>query len=134
MHHPWRDLRNREHVRLYFEHMPPGMRGGTNGTDIWMEKRLLQVERRCTLTHELVHMDLGHEGCQDERTEARVRRATARRLLTVEQLVEVVRWTDIPEEMADELWVTVDVLTEFTKSLTAFERKLVDHAWRCSRG
>lgn len=93
-----------------------------------MSTKLLQVERRCTLTHELVHLDMGHDGCQDETTEARVRRATARRLLTASQLVPVAQWTQSIEEAADELWVTPEVLRDFMDSLTPVERLMIECA------
>ena len=113
--------------------LPPPYRAVTDGTDIWMSTKLLQVERRCTLTHELVHMDLGHDGCQDEVVEARVRRVTARRLLSAHQLVPVAQWTQSVEEAADELWVTPEVLRDFMASLSPVERLMVECAVRRAR-
>lgn len=125
MHHPWRDLRDREDVTVFWRDMPGGLLGATNGRDIWMDRRQLQVERRCTLTHELVHLDLGHEECQDVKTEAMVRRITARRLITLDQLVEVARWALSLEEAADAMWVTPEVLADFIHSLAPAERAIV---------
>jgi hypothetical protein len=53
------------------------MWGATDGEHIWMDPRQLQVERRCTLAHELEHIHRGHRGCQDSRMEASVRHAAA---------------------------------------------------------
>lgn len=108
--------------------LPPPYKAVTDGRDIWMSTKLRQVERRCTLTHELVHMDLGHEGCQDEATEKKVRRYTARRLLSASQLVPVALWTQSVEEAADELWVTPEVLRDFMASLSPIERAMIEYA------
>ena len=112
--------------------LPPPVRAVTDGRDIWMSKRLLQVERRCTLTHELVHMDMGHDGCHPQlESERVVRRKTARRLLSASQLVPVAKWTQSIEEAADELWVTPEVLLDFVDSLTPVERLMIECAvWR----
>lgn len=127
-HHPWRDLRSREHLTVYHEPLPPGLRGATDGaTSIWLERRLLQVERRCTLTHELVHVDLGHDCAQDEKSEAKVRRITANRLIDWDALVDAFRWAHNAAEAADELWVTLDVLEDRLRFLSPIERALLTH-------
>lgn len=133
--HPWRELRSREHVVVSWRSdLPEGLRGASNGNDmIFMSTRLRQVQRRCTLMHELVHLDLGHEGCQDEVTEARVRRITARRLLSAHQLVPVAKWTQSIEEAADELWVTPEVLRDFMGALTPVERLMIECAVRAAK-
>ena len=127
-HHPWRDLRSREHLTVYHEPLPPGLRGATDGaTSIWLERRLLQVERRCTLTHELVHVDLGHDCAQDEKSEAKVRRITAKRLIDWDDLVDAFRWAHDQYEAADELWVTPEVFADRLRHLTPIERALLAH-------
>ena len=37
-------------------------------TVIWLDPRMTQAERRCALTHELVHLEHGHRGCQPPST------------------------------------------------------------------
>lgn len=101
--------------------LPPPYLAVTDGEHIWMRKGLLQVERRCVLTHELAHIDLGHTTHQDGTAEARVRRRAARRLLSVDQLLPVALWTQDVGEAADELWVTVEVLEDFIDSLSPGE-------------
>lgn len=101
--------------------LPPPYQAVTDGEHIWMRKGLLQVERRCTLAHELTHIDLGHTAHQDDAVEARVRRCAARRLLSVDQLVPIALWTQDVGEAADELWVTVEVLEDFLDSLSPSE-------------
>ena len=37
---------------------------------IWLDQRLTVVEARCALAHELVHLELGHDGHQPSAIEA----------------------------------------------------------------
>ncbi|MGW8936025.1 hypothetical protein [Gordonia terrae] len=62
---------------------------------------MTQVERRCTLTHELLHIEMPDA---DEET---IERETARRLITLPQLVDAFRWLRHPDvaELAEHLWV-----------------------------
>ena len=115
------------------EDLPPPYRAVTDGQHIWMQKGLLQVERRCTLAHELVHIDCGHTDHQDERTEHRVRREAAKRLLSVDQLIPVALWTQNVGEAADELWVTVEVLEDFVDALSPNERYEIEYAVRAAK-
>ncbi|WP_207387889.1 ImmA/IrrE family metallo-endopeptidase [Kocuria marina] len=55
--------------------------GCTDGTAIWLDTHLTTTERRCTLTHELVHITRGHTGHQLPAIEAAVREETARLLV-----------------------------------------------------
>lgn len=120
---PWGALRELTHVTLHFILMPDGAPGRTDGRRrIWLDKRLQQAERRCALTHELVHLERGHTSCQGPRVERRVRAETARRLVPFEHLLEAYRWTQHPAELADELWVTVDVVRDLLEALTEGER------------
>ncbi|MCQ9367385.1 ImmA/IrrE family metallo-endopeptidase [Brevibacterium sp. 91QC2O2] len=123
--HPWADLLAREHVVVSWHgDLPPGMRGATNGIDIiLLSTRLrLQPERRCTLTHELVHVDWGHTCGQSPAIESRVRRETARRLILPEHLEDAARWASSTAEAAEALWVTEDVLIDRLHCLTTSER------------
>ncbi|MCW3766434.1 ImmA/IrrE family metallo-endopeptidase [Paenarthrobacter sp. PAE-2] len=102
--------------------MPDGAPGRTNGVDrIWLNKGLDQVERRCALTHELIHVERKHTGCQPIAVEAEVRAEAARRLITIDQLVKGLRWARSFPELADELWVTEDVLQDRFDHLTSAE-------------
>lgn len=49
-----------------------------------MTPRQLQPERRCTLTHELIHIECGHSGCQPPAVELEVRVEAARRLIPLD--------------------------------------------------
>lgn len=124
--HPWRDLRSREHLELTWENLPPGVRGITDGSSaIWMEPDMLQVERRCTLAHELAHVDLGHTTKPTVAEESAARRMAARKLIEWDALVDAFRWSHTAEECADELWVTLHVLEDRLRFLHPNERALL---------
>ena len=110
------------HVVVEWIRPHPRAPGATNGADvIWLDPRLSQVERRCVLTHELVHLEYGHRGCQPPAVEQVVRARTAERLVEVEDLAAAVKWTVDPGELAEELWVTPMVLQDRVASLSAAE-------------
>lgn len=122
--HPWRVLASDwAHVEVeHTDDLPAGRRGDTNGVDlIRLRRRLLQVERRCTLTHELVHLEHAHDGPCTPGHEASVDREAARRLIPWDRLLAAVRWARSEEELADELWVTVHVLRARVAELRADE-------------
>lgn len=122
MFHPWGILRKLAHIRLSWVVMPDRVPGRTNGLDvIWMDKRLDQVERRCTLTHELIHIERRDVGCQPEAIEFAVRAEAARRLIPIEGLTHALSWSTSPQEVADELWVTPGVLADRLAALTVDE-------------
>lgn len=115
--------------------MPDGYLGATDGANaIWMDPDQLQVERRCTLAHEIAHIDLGHTDCSDERDETQAQRLTANRLITWDALVDVFKWADNPHEAADCLWVTVDVLEDRLRFLHPHERLLLQQVVRARDG
>lgn len=103
--HPWRLLRALPHITLLWQRMP-GRMGATNGRDeIVLHPDQLQVERRCTLAHELAHIELGHvDGCSSSE-EQHAARLAARWLVPIEALGDVVVWTRCRAEAADALWV-----------------------------
>lgn len=105
--HPWRELRALTHTVVHWRELHPGVWGATDGHDIWLDHRLGQVERRCTLAHELEHIRRGHRGCQPPAVEAAVNAAAARRLIPdPHDLADALAWArgDLPAA-ADELWV-----------------------------
>lgn len=122
--HPWRALRHLgDSVRLIWTPLEPGTFALTDGQRrIWMSPDQYQVQRRCTIAHEVAHVELGHtEGCTsyDERAATEL---AARRLIPMERLLDGLRWTQEWEELADELWVDVDTLMARLDTLTDFER------------
>ena len=127
-HHPWRELRRQEHLTVAFVPLQPGVWGLTAGDQIFLDDKLLQVERRCTLEHELEHKARGHQGCQPPAVEADVDRVVSRRLIPIERLLAGLRWAHDELELADELWVDVDTLYARLANLDDRERGLVDEA------
>lgn len=127
------------HVTLHMTgDLPPGVRGMTDGhSTIWLRHTLSQVERRCVLTHELIHLERGDRGHQDEDVESLVRQTTAHRLLPdVHVIAEVMYAAGDFDGAADELWVTGDVLHTRLSHLHPSERAAIkrrlrdlDHGW-----
>lgn len=128
--HPWRRLRRLTRVELLWRRTP-GRLGATNGVDlIVMNPDQLQVERRCTLAHELAHIELGHTGGCSSVGEAAARRLAARWLIRMDDLVDAYRWAEALEEVADCLWVDVDTLRARLDSLTPDETARLVHLYR----
>lgn len=122
MWHPWKALHEASEIELIWtENLPDGMLGATNGKQIWLSLKQLQVERRCTLTHELVHIERGHNGCQPTAVEKQVCAEAARRLITIDQLRAWLPWALSMEELADCLWVDEATLKTRMENLTAEE-------------
>lgn len=126
--HPWRALRRRPDITLVFEDPGPGALGRVDydTATITLHPRLLQAERRATLTHELVHLERGpavrgHEA----REERAVEIEAARRLIDLAQLVDAVKWTDDVHELAFELWVDPDTVQIRLRSLPEHEARVV---------
>jgi IrrE N-terminal-like domain len=131
---PWGTLRRLSHIQVAWIRMPDGQPGRTDGVRVvWLDKRLQQVERRCTVTHELIHIERGHDGCQEPAIEYEVRAETARRLITIDDLCQSAAWAHGIHELAEELWVTLDVLKDRLNTLTHDETAqlaLVEHQTR----
>lgn len=126
MFHPWRALRALTHVIVVWVRPHPALPAATNGSDIvWLDPRLTQVERRCVLAHELVHLEHGHEGCQPAAVEHAVRAETARRLITIDSFLAAIPWSEHLAVLADELWVTEQVLLDRLAGLTPTERAAI---------
>lgn len=111
--HPWRELRRLTHIVLQHVDLPGTMWGATNGHTIFLDRRLLQVERRCTLAHELEHIRRGHSGCQTSAVERAVEAAAARWLLpNPRDVADALVWAQMDLHLAaDHLWVDVETLT-----------------------
>lgn len=121
--HPWHALRERVDVELeWTDDLPDGVLGVMDGAHVWMARDQLQAERRCTLTHELVHLEWGHMGEQPPAIELAVRVEASRRLIPIEDLVRVAVWAHGLEEAAEELWVDEETLQTRLDSLAPAER------------
>lgn len=128
MDHPWRRLRLLVDWTLRWAHLPGGVLGVTDWTHrtITLDVRLSQVERRCTIAHELEHVERGPFPAWDvAREEAAVDVAAARHLIPLESLVSAVAWSQDPHEVAEELWVDVPTLEARVRGLTEGEREVL---------
>lgn len=113
--HPWRHLRVRyPDVQVSCRsRLPDQLMGLQKGRRIWLCRTLTQAERRCTLTHELVHLERGPLPADPVAAaveEHAVDRIAARRLITIGSLVDGLRWTRDPAQLAEHLWVDVPTL------------------------
>ena len=127
MWHPWRALAHRTDITVRW-YATPGRLGS------WCERtRTLtlhpgqgQAERRCTLTHELVHAELGHRGPCTGSVERRVSAEAARRLIGDEELVEALLWSRDEQELSEELWVDVATVRTRLADLSDAEKADID--------
>jgi hypothetical protein len=112
---PWRyDGTYLPHITVITDKELPGRIWGVqSGDTIWLCRRLNQARRRSTLAHELVHLERGPVPT-DPRGRAReehiVSGVAARRLIALDALVDGLRWTRDPEQLAEHLWVDVPTL------------------------
>lgn len=83
-------------------------------------------EKRCSLAHAVAHLDLGHDkmrrGYFEAREEAGANQMAARRLITLDDLAEVLCWTRDYGEIAEELQVDVPTLRVRERHLHIAER------------
>ena len=122
--HPWRMLRNAEHVLLDWHDGGPMGRAIFATDTISLRRGLTWAERRCTVIHELLHLSRGPVSeCRGPAEEEAVRRETARIMLPdVRALGEAIAWAHDEHEAADELGVDVDVLRYRLRHLHPAER------------
>jgi hypothetical protein len=123
---PWRHVGdNYPHITVVRDKELPGRIWGlTDGTRIWICKRLNQAQRRSTLAHELLHIERGlppNDPRGLAREEKLVSALAARRLIALPDLIEALRWTREPAELADALWVDVDTIRSRMSSLDPIE-------------
>ncbi len=123
--HPWRAIRALPHVEVQWTRLPR-KRGDTDGRRvIRIHPDQLQVERRVVAAHEGVHVEWDHdEGCTEAEEQA-VRAEAARRLIPIQDLLDVLRWAPDWLQAADELWVTVEVFQDRLDALSEVERRMV---------
>lgn len=127
---PWDALTTRHpHVCVrYTPHLPAHMLGATDGSTIWLATDQSSSERRCTLAHELIHIELGHHCCQPARVEQAVEAEAARRLIPLGRLQAALAWTACEAETAEALDVDVAMLRTRIAGLTEVERAQIGQA------
>lgn len=131
---PWSPFRYlRRHwpqVAVHEVELPPGLLGCVDQGRgvIWLDSRLDQAEKRCTLTHEIGHLERGGGLC-DPTFEAAEERAidawAARLLIPIRELMRAFQWSTHLAEIADELWVDEHMLRARLRGLTDEEQDMV---------
>lgn len=139
-HHPWRVMRDdHPQITIDLEHELPGdMAGAWIGDTIYIDRRLTQVGRRCTLEHERQHLErqiIPDHPVLAAREEARVDELAARNLITIDALIDALRWCQGVggAELADEVWTDRHTLNVRLATLTPKERRQIARALNRSR-
>lgn len=126
MYHPWERLRELAHLQLrWVDRLPDGDLGLCIHEHrlLVMSRRQTQAERRCTLAHELVHVDRGPAPAgRQELEETIVERIAARQLIDIRKLGEALAWSSEPATVAEELWVDEPMLRARLDGLHPAER------------
>jgi hypothetical protein len=71
----------RQVVEIHKVRLPDGVAARTDGVDIWVDDRLNDIQLKCAIEHEKIHIEMGHSTVQVEAVEMAVRYQTALRLL-----------------------------------------------------
>lgn len=94
--------------------------------EIVLDPRMRHRQRRCTLAHEIQHAVRQDEPCAtpvlERRQELIVERAAARRLISLDDLAEALRWARGRHELAELLDVDLGMLDARLSSLRPDER------------
>lgn len=129
---PWGDLSQRTYLSVEFVDLPTGHRGILCGDIIHIDRHQLQVERRCTVAHELVHDErrvFPDDPVMQAREETLVERAAARRLIELPDLVDALRASSsrCAAEIAEHLWVDQPMLAARMNDLDPIEVAELEH-------
>lgn len=117
---PWFET-TRRGIRIYLTRLT-GRSACTDGYRIWLDARLTRIEARCSLTHELAHILAGHCCTQNDCTETRIRARVARTLVPLPAVLARAQSQEHPATIAEDLEVTLPVLTDRMTTLTSRER------------
>lgn len=112
--HPWRRFREHDEWRLVRHSGGPQGLTYFDRRVVSLRRGLTQVERRCAILHECLHLERGPTlHALAEREEQAVRRATARLLMPkIKEVGDAIAWSLSNEEAAAELWVTPACLAD----------------------
>lgn len=130
MWHPWRTAAERfQHINIVTEHrLPRRIRGLFDGDTIWLCSTLTQAERRSALTHELLHAERGIVPAPYRAREERVVDAlAARRIISLPDFVDALRWSQDDYDLAEQLWTDVHTVRARRENLTPIEIAWIEH-------
>lgn len=114
--------------------LPRGMYGAWTPGVLHLSRRLTQAGRRCTLAHEIVHLERGPAPTSNPLLAAReehiVDLVAARRLITLDALAAALCWHDSRalDAVADDLWVDRAILVARLRALLPDERAYIEQA------
>lgn len=122
--HPWRRLREMAHVTLeWHDGGPMGLTTHSTAT-VSLRRGMTWEERRCTVQHELIHIERGPtpRGLR-EKDEEHVRRETALRMVPdIRPVGDAIAWALSEQEAAEELGVDLPVLRYRLKHMSPIEK------------
>nr|WP_256979953.1 hypothetical protein [Rhodococcus sp. 15-1154-1] len=130
--HPWRHLRDHHpHIHVTYPDGGTGCLGRWTKDGIEINRTSTQRERRCTLGHEIVHVERGpmpEDRMLALKEERIVDRIAANRLIELDQLIDVLAWNRyrVDDETAEDLFVDLRTLKIRVENLTDDERGLID--------
>lgn len=108
--------------------LPDGLWGCYDNENhvILIDRRLTYTAKRCTLVHELLHWRHGDTGCSNNssKLERRARRQTALTLVNPTELALLERMYEYEWQIADELNVTTQVLTDYRAMLNTSPNRI----------
>lgn len=97
---------------------------------IVLDDRLTQVERRCTLAHEMLHRYNDDSPDLPEHLlllqERQCRERTARLLIRLQDLADALLWSAQDNELAEVLWVDVPTLRDRLDTLHEDEKAYIE--------
>ncbi|MDP9091716.1 MAG: ImmA/IrrE family metallo-endopeptidase [Actinomycetota bacterium] len=131
---PWRDLcENWPGIQVIEEAMSGRLLGELRYPVIALRAGTTAAQRRCTLTHEIVHLERGLRDCGPwaDREERQVHAEVARRLIRTEGLARAVRnlgGTDDAGALAQALDVDLETLRVRLALLSGAERAYIASA------
>lgn len=132
--HPWRHMAEQyPHVIICTSYqLDDGVRGLVQGNRIWLCRTLDQAERRTTLSHEIGHLERGilplpSHSMYTRREERIVDQIAARRLIPLAALIDALKWTNDPPELAELLWTTERIVKCRMESLDPVEVAELEH-------
>ncbi|MFF7681515.1 ImmA/IrrE family metallo-endopeptidase [Microbacterium sp. NPDC007973] len=105
-------------VSVHVAHLPEPYNGFYDHENqrVIYDFKLAPIERDCVLAHELAHVYLGHHDRGDETAEAAADAYAAALLIDPERYAQLETIGLNPEEVAEELGVTVKLLRAFVEN------------------
>ena len=129
---PWRDVGDRHPDVIILRTDCHPARGAwvSDAQVILLERTLDRAERNTVLAHEIAHVDLAHSMTGrkwfDGRQERQADALAADRLVDLDDLADALLWALCPEEVAEQLDVTVAVVRRRVHALTADQKAYIE--------